>query len=512
MKKTVSLFLSLVMVLGLITIPATAETNGVLTKTTLIDMDFESLSDFDVMDEFTTAASGCVYKDGIGAGLTYAATSAETIDTIKAASSVEVVSTNIPGDREGKVLKYFNYAGYNTYNKGRNHVLGQIQPISTLTDADLDLTNSILVTEYDMYIEGAHQPAQSTIASPSAVALASNLTSHNSVIQADANHSTLVVKEIDNKATTGYSKNITGLNKWSKVRIVIDVADNSYRMYIDDVLVQAESGSSVKSDLRIGCERQELASFPTTFYGLAFGGYAKDDNDESKGATYYDNIKVTKIDTNFALSSYDEDVFASFNRDVTGSLAFTTPVDADTVNEIYLASTDGTKVDGGITAAVDTTDATKVNITLGDNVKKGTYKLVIPEKFTDIYGQGIGTYGAEKKEIAVTILKAAEIFIDDVLDGYDSTTRTFSKTLTVNNVATEDLPVWIVAAAYDERNCMIGFAETGEIFTLGAGQKTTKDISLTVEAGKTAKYIRIFVWNGDDTMKPYQAVEEIIVQ
>ena len=32
MKKTVSLFLSLVMVLGLITIPATAETNGVLTK------------------------------------------------------------------------------------------------------------------------------------------------------------------------------------------------------------------------------------------------------------------------------------------------------------------------------------------------------------------------------------------------------------------------------------------------------------------------------------------------
>ena len=55
-------------------------------------------------------------------------------------------------------------------------------------------------------------------------------------------------------------------------------------------------------------------------------------------------------------------------------------------------------------------------------------------------------------EIEVTMAKGSEIYVDDVTDGYDAAT------------------------------------------------------------GKTAKYIRVFVWNGANTMKPYQAAEEIVIE
>ena len=212
-------------------------------------------------------------------------------------------------------------------------------------------------------------------------------------------------------------------------------------------------------------------------------------------------------------------------------MTFTQPVDRATDKNIKVVDKNGEEID----AVKDITYAdgdTVMNITLdGDKLLgKEAYKVILPASFTDVYGQGLVTYhnafrslstkdtvwynanvpvDADKLALTITTAKATEIYIDDVTDGFEN--GTFTKTVTVNSVATKVLPVWIAAAAYDAKNNMIGFGEV-EAFELEAGATTEKTLNFTVAEGKTAKYVRIFVWDGETTMKPYQAVEEITIQ
>jgi len=311
----------------------------------------------------------------------------------------------------------------------------------------------------------------------------------------------------DGYGTGTYTYNPTE-NAWRKIKIVADMTDESaeytsYRVYIDGQLVKTSDGTNDFADLYPANGKK----FSDTFHGLFFGGYAYNARD---GYQLYDNVKAYTIGRDFEVS-YDEASFTEFVKGDSIELSFTTDVDANTVSNIYLADSTGAKVENGVTATVDPTNATKVIVTFG-SVASGNFKVVIPAEFTDIYGQGIGTKGAETKEIEATMAKGSEIYVDDVTDGYDAATGTFTKTITVNSVAATDLPVWITAAAYDSDNNMIGFVDVGNAFTLGAGLKAEKSLTFTVATGKTAKYIRVFVWNGANTMKPYQAAEEIVIE
>jgi len=333
-----------------------------------------------------------------------------------ASADLSVVNTTV-GDITGNFLRYNNNSGAADAVGDRNQVIGTIAP-QTTDSAELNIKGSILVTEYDIFIEPKAKGSNNdgAVMAPATLDITKRDNYGSSApymsYPTDATRSiTLKGTKSDVDATnTDVKETISG---WTKVRIVTDLTgETTYaRVYIGDTLMSLNSNHDFRTFDRWG-----RYTIPATFTGLSFGGYGA-----GTGAIYYDNINVYKVNKDFAIAEKTDDIFAAFGKDDTASITFTTDVDETTVDKLYLAKADGTKVDGGITATVDSADAKKVNITLGDEVAKGTYKIVIPATFTDIYGQGIGTYGDETEEIAVTatdvvIEKAATIYEEDFED------------------------------------------------------------------------------------------------
>ena len=256
------------------------------------------------------------------------------------------------------------------------------------------------------------------------------------------------------------------------------------------------------------------------------------------GVLYIDNIRVRTVNTPLSVEVTASNKSAFNTEEDTIIATFTQPMDLTTIQNIYVKDASGNKVEDVVKTVTPTDDNKVLTIKLDASKLVGNtnYDIIFPATLTDIYGQGLVTYynqfrsstsaategepwynttvpkSSDKLAVSISTTKANKIYIQDVTDGYDVTTGTFSKTLTINNVSSQSLPVWIAAAAYDIRNNLIGYVDIGNAFTLDAGATTTKDLAFTVESGKTAKYIRIFVWNGEDTMMPYQVAEQITIQ
>lgn len=498
------------------------------------------------------------------------ATSGTTIDTTGNnyyVGAVEAASeTGIDATGRSKVLKYKN-----TYLDGTTAKYFVVN----LLGPDADLSGKVAIVESDIYIPTNVYTGEVQLPTLNGNANFTNMLASEAGFTLQrygriTAQTGVYDTSTDRSANTTYVHKMAqltqayGQGSWHKLKMVYTDKGSAvstenpdtWRVYVDGVLLE---GSFLKESYGEKLSptydfesraynynkgtTESAASFKSynmnsIFNGILIGGkgQANPSPTETNANLYFDNISVKTLDTKFALESVEAGSTNAFNAENNViKLYFNLPVDAESVKNIKLVDASGDEVNA-IKSTEFTDGNTELHITLdSDKIAGNTeYKVILPATVTDIYGQGLVTYytpyrsteaakgdtkwynttvptSSDKLAITVKTAKSGEIFIDDVTDGYDSTTGTFTKTITVNNVANENLPVWIVAAAYDDKNCMIGIDEV-ENFTLNANENTTKDISLTVETGKTAKYIRIFVWNGDETMKPYQAVEEIIVQ
>lgn len=410
-------------------IPVTVINKGAFKETVLIDQNFDSLDEYNYVNEFTSAASASKTKGEIGVGM-YFQKSTDTLDMIKSDASLAVVNATV-GDKTGKMLKYYNRAGNrgdSSTGDGRIHIIGNILP---KTGVDTDVADSIIITEYDMYLEKNIYMTGFDIPSPKAVSNVAN-TNWNGTLSAEVGSvdSKISLKEYYNKAATNYNQTIDATDKWVKVRIVTDTKSNSYRIYFDNKLVQAVNGTSAKSVLSVGAKRNALTSYPQAFSGLVFGGYSYDETtaeaNKGTGAMYLDNIKVTKVNTKFDVV-YDELNLNNIDPNTdTVEIEFTSKPDANKLGEIYLTDANGNVLTDALEANVNANNASKVTFKFVSGIKgAGNYNLVFPATFTDIYGQGLGTYGAEVvslpiKMTASLVAKADTVYTENFEDWSDN--------------------------------------------------------------------------------------------
>ena len=350
------------------------------------------------------------------------------------------------------------------------------------------------------------------------------------------------------------------MGSWHKIKVVYTNgkapskdAPDTWRVYCDGNLVQgkllANSGKTVVTEdvydylprsYQYGPGSNKAAdatddsknsfrdiSFQNKFLGLEFGtkglatGTAK--------AIYYDNISIKTIDKTFDIDNIECNK-TSFNAESdTIKVSFTTPVDETKLSEVQINDESGKAVNNAIkSTAVDSSDATKLTIALDSNVLElgGKYSLVFPATFTDVYGQGLlryysatrsaddakGTqfYNADiPKSSSLTALtfataKSKELNVADIKNKYDFAKGKYSETLSFYNITSNELPVWVVVAAYDAEGAML-CSNMIDKFTVSENGNVEKDIEFIVDESlrKSVTSVKLFIWDTSSNMKPY---------
>ena len=350
------------------------------------------------------------------------------------------------------------------------------------------------------------------------------------------------------------------MGSWHKIKVVYTNgkapskdAPDTWRVYCDGNLVQgkllADSGKTVVTEdvydylprsyqYGPGSNRAADAtddsknsfrgmSFQNEFLGLEFGtkglatGTAK--------AIYYDNISIKTIDKTFDIDNIECNK-TSFNAESdTIKVSFTTPVDGTKLTEVQINDESGKAVNNAIKSIIlDMNDATKLTIALDSNVLElgGKYSLVFPATFTDVYGQGLVRYysatrsaDAAKntnfysadipKSSSLTALtfataKSKELNVADIKNQYDFAKGSYSETLSFYNITSNELPVWVVVAAYDAEGAMLCSNMIDE-FTVSANENVEKDIEFIVDESlrKSVTSVKLFIWDTSSNMKPY---------
>ena len=350
------------------------------------------------------------------------------------------------------------------------------------------------------------------------------------------------------------------MGSWHKIKVVYTNgkapskdAPDTWRVYCDGNLVQgkllADSGKTVVTEdvydylprsyqYGPGSNRAADAtddsknsfrgmSFQNEFLGLEFGtkGLAKG----TAKAIYYDNISIKTIDKTFDIDNIECNK-TSFNAESdTIKVSFTTPVDGTKLTEVQINDESGNVVNNAIKSiAVDSSDATKLTIALDPNVlgAGSKYSLIFPATFTDVYGQGLVRYysatrsaDAAKntnfysadipKSSSLTALtfataKSKELNVADIKNQYDFAKGSYSETLSFYNITSNELPVWVVVAAYDAEGAMLCSNMIDE-FTVSANENVEKDIEFIVDESlrKSVTSVKLFIWDTSSNMKPY---------
>ena len=350
------------------------------------------------------------------------------------------------------------------------------------------------------------------------------------------------------------------MGSWHKIKVVYTNgkapskdAPDTWRVYCDGNLVQgkllADSGKTVVTEdvydylprsYQYGPGSNKAAdatddsknsfrgmSFQNEFLGLEFG--SKGLATGTAKAIYYDNISIKTIDKTFDIDNIECNK-TSFNAESdTIKVSFTTPVDETKLTEVQINDESGKAVNNAIKSIIlDMNDATKLTIALDSNVLElgGKYSLVFPATFTDVYGQGLVRYysatrsaDAAKntnfysadipKSSSLTALtfataKSKELNVADIKNQYDFAKGNYSETLSFYNITSNELPVWVVVAAYDAEGAML-CSNMIDKFTVSANENVEKDIEFIVDESlrKSVTSVKLFIWDTSSNMKPY---------
>ena len=350
------------------------------------------------------------------------------------------------------------------------------------------------------------------------------------------------------------------MGSWHKIKVVYTNgkapskdAPDTWRVYCDGNLVQgkllANSGKTVVTEdvydylprsYQYGPGPNQAAdatddsknsfrdmSFQNEFLGLEFG--TKGSATGTAKAIYYDNISIKTIDKTFDIDNIECNK-TSFNAESdTIKVSFTTPVDETKLTEVQINDESGKAVNNAIKSIMlDMNDATKLTIALDSNVLElgGKYSLVFPATFTDVYGQGLlryysaarsaddakGTqfYNADiPKSSSLTALtfataKSKELNVADIKNQYDFAKGNYSETLSFYNITSNELPVWVVVAAYDAEGAML-CSNMIDKFTVSGNGNVEKDIEFIVDESlrKSVTSVKLFIWDTSSNMKPY---------
>lgn len=407
MKKLLALVLSFAMLSTLIEIFPVAALSP--TETIMLDMNFESAATGNLLNTMTTADStGKLFSTDIdNVMISYSAGGLEAAKTRGYVGVYDITGERNTALNDGKHTNVFKYQ-HNTAADTSNFLMVKIKPEST-EELINSVNNHIIVVEMDMYFE-PHK-GQSAILSPTTtpgdyvgnyLSTSTNmfLLSSRKTITCNAEKyyadiSGDAYKEQGNIQYRGFNTAELAGN-WHRIKYVFDATDktgtlakDTFRMYIDDEIVSTTFDGTDIMVYDFICRAKE--NFLDTFAGLCMGGKASTLN----GAQYYDNIKVTKIDKDFAIESSTLcDGDANIEVDSEFVFTFTTPIDIETINNIHLKDQSGNKVDGALNIEVDQTDDSKLNIKLNSAVVSQftPYSLVFPGTFTDKYGQGLESF------------------------------------------------------------------------------------------------------------------------
>ena len=349
------------------------------------------------------------------------------------------------------------------------------------------------------------------------------------------------------------------MGSWHKIKVVYTNgkapskdAPDTWRVYCDGNLVQgkllADSGKTVVTEdvydylprsYQYGPGPNQAAdatddsknsfrdmSFQNEFLGLEFGTKGLATTGTAK-AIYYDNISIKTIDKTFDIDNIECNK-TSFNAESdTIKVSFTTPVDETKLSEILIKNADNV-IENAVNTVELSNDGRVLTMTINPTVisSKQTYTVNFPATFTDVYGQGLlryysvprsddaakntNFYSADiPKSSSLTALtfataKSKELNVADIKNHYDFAKGNYSETLSFYNITSNELPVWVVVAAYDAEGAML-CSNMIDKFTVSENGNVEKDIEFIVDESlrKSVTSVKLFIWDTSSNMKPY---------
>lgn len=223
---------------------------------------------------------------------------------------------------------------------------------------------------------------------------------------------------------------------------------------------------------------------------------------------WIDNVVVDKIITPFYVDSTSVANNAqNVSKSAQIAVTFSSPVTAEAA-AAGIELKDNT-LNSVIPSEAYTLTADGKTVTLAMNndfVYNHTYTIICKEDLEDIYGTPLSLYQGGAYNLTFTIepenVYIKTINVTDINGGAvtDLASQTSLKvSAEIYNKASENKPVWLIAAAFGDNNQMLRMSET--VFDAGNGS-TKKELTIdNIPLG--TKSVRVFAWNSKTELIPY---------
>ena len=477
MRKIVSLFLTVVMLLSLVTMPAMAETEDAVV---MLDMNFEQDKEGNYLKTLTqsTTTTNKAYTTSDHANVRIS----DVSDASKGESRGYIGVVNVSTDatlktntklNDGSHKKVFKYY-HQTAEASPNNYLGL--KLTPNRGANTKVNDHTVVVEYDLYFE-KHRGQITLPAIADSASQGDYVSKYGTDFgwyftdaQGQFRYAMGGGYKADGSTFEYKDKWAYGTDlheKWHKIKFVVDMSAktepvyDTYRMYLDGTPVELTfDGTDVPVYDFIDNRQFDWAkNFTEYFTGIVIGGI----NGATTGSIYFDNLKVTKYDGKFEVKNTaveGADFIVTFNRNI----------DAATVKNAYVTDAAGNKVTGA------TISASGKTLTVSGLAGNTSYKLVLPTTFTDELGQGLVTY-----------------YVNNTTDAAYANYKTSDTVLdfTTGEAIVNNAPVTIYEENFDNWNNdnLLSTATEWSGFTNNAGKYYKANAAKT---GQTEIPVRIF--------------------
>ena len=210
---------------------------------------------------------------------------------------------------------------------------------------------------------------------------------------------------------------------------------------------------------------------------------------------YFDNIKVERM---------AHLTFSDFAAKEDGTVTFkaSAPVDAATLQSALKVKANGTEV-AGVTAAV-AENGTDITLTIPGATIATDYTLTVNRG----YAAKSGAITAAELSQTVTTPRSSELWISSAPTYTKGTNSITVSDLAVKNESSTALNGWLVVAAYNSNNALIGVKAESLANVTGTVSSTINTIALNTPVEDIA-YVHAFLWNSSAELVPYHGQVEV---